>query len=283
MLSQEMMHLNSGWKDFLKILPRHIAQEVDKYRSASPQELRLRLDRQPILITAVKEQILTGRVTADDLCFCVNAATKYSPWASATTVEGFVTAAGGHRIGICGEAVGQGTTFKGLRDYHSLCIRIASDHKGICGKLPELQGNILIIGPPGSGKTTLLRDLLRELSKKENVSVIDQRWEIFPSDFDPGIRTDILYGCEKGKAMDMLLRTMAPDTIAMDEITKDSDCEALKKAAWCGIRLIATAHAANVNDLRRRTVYAPLLQCGIFTQIVVLQKDKSFRTERLQP
>ena len=83
--------------------------------------------------------------------------------------------------------------------------------------------------------------------------------------------------------MDMLLRTMAPDTIAMDEITKDSDCEALKKAAWCGIRLIATAHAANVNDLRRRTVYAPLLQCGIFTQIVVLQKDKSFRTERLQP
>ena len=276
-----MMHLNSGWKDFLKILPRHIAQEVDKYRSASPQELRLRVDRPPILKTAAEDKILQCRVSADDLCFCVNAATKYSPWACATAAEGFVTATGGHRIGICGEAVGQGTAFKGLRDYRSLCIRIAADHKGICGPLPQLQGNILIIGPPGSGKTTLLRDLLRELSKQENISVIDQRWEIFPSGFDPGSRTDILYGCQKEQAVDMLLRTMSPDTIAMDEITKDADCEALKKAAWCGVRLIATAHAANTAELRRRAVYGPLLQCGIFTHAVVLQKDKSFRTERL--
>ena len=272
----------SGWNDFLKILPRHIAKEADRHRSAGCQELRLRVDRQPILVTAASELLLSSRVTADDLVFCVNSATKYSPWASATTMEGFVTAAGGHRIGICGEAIGQGTSLKGLRDYRSLCIRIAADHKGICGSLPQIRGNILIIGPPGSGKTTLLRDLLRELSRKENVSVIDQRWEIFPIGFDPGIKTDILYGCDKERAMDMLLRTMAPDTIAMDEITKATDCEALEKAAWCGIRLIATAHAANLEELRRRTVYAPLLQCGIFSQVVILQKDKSFRTERLK-
>ena len=276
-----MMHLISGWKEFLKILPRQIAAEADLYRSSSPQELRLRVDRPPILVTAAGEQILQSRVTTDDLNFCVNAATKYSPWASSTASEGFVTASGGHRIGICGEAVGQGNAFKGLRDYRCLCIRIAADHKGISGALPGLQGNILIIGPPGSGKTTLLRDLLRELSRQENVGVIDQRWEIFPSGFDPGMRTDILYGCQKDKAMDMLLRTMAPDTIAMDEITNETDCDALKKAAWCGVRLIATAHAANIGELRRRTVYAPLLQCGIFSHAVVLQKDKSFRTERL--
>jgi stage III sporulation protein AA len=79
----------------------------------------------------------------------------------------------------------------------------------------------------------------------------------------------------------MLLRTMAPDTIAMDEITRESDCEALKRAAWCGVRLIATAHAADAVELHRRSVYAPLLQCGIFSHLVLLQKDKSFRTERL--
>lgn len=280
-LSQEMMHLISGWKELLKILPRQIAAEMDPYRSAGPQELRLRLNRQAVLVTATGEQILQSVVTAEDLTYCVNAATKYSPWAAATTAEGFVTAAGGHRIGICGEAVGQGSAFKGLRDFHSLCIRIAADHKGIAGVLPSLQGNILIIGPPGSGKTTLLRDLIRELSKKENVGVIDQRWEIFPAGFDPGIRTDILFGCDKAKAADMLLRTMAPDTIAMDEITRQADCEALIKAAWCGVRLIATAHAANVSELRRRGVYAPLVQSGIFSQCVILQKDKSFRTERL--
>lgn len=275
------MHLISGWKDFLKILPKHIASIVESYYDAAPQELRLRADRPPILVTAAGERILNGKVTTDDLNFCINAATKYSPWASATAPEGFVTAAGGHRIGICGEAVGQGSGFKGLRDYRSLCIRIAADHKEICGALPELKGNILIIGPPGSGKTTLLRDLLRQLSRKETVGVIDQRWEIFPAGFDPGLRTDILYGCSKEHAMDMLLRTMSPDTIAMDEITRESDCESLKKAAWCGVRLIATAHAANAVELRRRTVYTPLIQSGIFVHAVILQKDKSFRTERL--
>jgi stage III sporulation protein AA len=276
-----MMHLNSGWNAFLKILPPHIAAQADQYQACAAQELRLRLDRSPILKTGTGDLLLQGRVTANDLNFCVNTATRYSPWASATAAEGFVTAAGGHRIGICGEAIGQGSAFKGLRDYRSVCIRIAADHKKIAGNIPSLPGNILIIGPPGSGKTTLLRDLIRELSKKENVGVIDQRWEIFPTGFDPGVRTDILYGCEKDKAVDMLLRTMAPDTIAMDEITRESDCEALKRAAWCGVRLIATAHAADAVELHRRSVYAPLLQCGIFSHLVLLQKDKSFRTERL--
>lgn len=276
-----MVYMISGWKELLKVLPRQLAQELERFCAAQPQELRLRLDRPPILVTVAGELVLKGIVSAEDLTYCVNAATKYSPWSAATLAEGFVTAPGGHRIGICGEAVGYGDSFKGMRNYQSLCIRIASDHKGIAGSLPSLPGNILIIGPPGSGKTTLLRDLIRELSKSENVAVIDQRWELFPSCFDPGQRTDILFGCDKDRAVDMLLRTMAPATIAMDEITKSSDCDALKKAAWCGVRLIATAHAANENHLRRRSVYAPLLQSEIFSHLVVLQKDKSFRTERL--
>ena len=86
-----MMHLISGWKELLKILPKQISAEVDLYRSAGPQELRLRLSRPPILIRAAGEQILQGRVTADDLNYCINAATKYSPWAAATIAEGFVT------------------------------------------------------------------------------------------------------------------------------------------------------------------------------------------------
>jgi stage III sporulation protein AA len=255
--------------------------EVDKLGRHQLMELRLRLGQLPILVLPDEVKCLQKAVTQQDISYVVSTASRYSPWTSASMASGFITAPGGHRIGICGEAVGQGTAFKSLRDYRSLCIRIAADHKGICGELPRLQGNILIIGPPGSGKTTLLRDLLRELSKQENICVIDQRWEIFPSGFDPGQRTDILYGCQKEQAMDMLLRTMSPDTIAMDEITKDTDCEALKKAAWCGVRLIATAHAANTAELRRRSVYDPLLQCGIFSHAVVLQKDKSFRTERL--
>ena len=276
------MHLNSGWKDFLKILPRHIAQEVDKYRSASPQELRLRVDRPPILKTAAEDKILQGCVTADDLCFCVNAATKYSPWACATAAEGFVTATGGHRIGICGEAVGQGTAFKSLRDYRSLCIRIAADHKGICGPLPQLQGNILIIGPPGSGKTTFLRDLLRQFSMHQTVAVADERCELFPDGlFSRGKALDVLSGCPKAQAIDALLRTMGPETLAMDEITAQEDCEALLQAGWCGVRLVATAHAATISDLRTRALYRPLLDANLFQHILVLRRDKTLHEERM--
>lgn len=270
-----------GWKELLSVLPRWLSRELDKHSDAAPQELRLRIGQAPILLTAAGERLLPGNVTEDDLCFCVNTATKYSPWAATTIAEGFVTAPGGHRIGICGEAVGTDAQFRGIKNYRSLCIRIASDHPGISKPIADLPGSILIIGRPGGGKTTLLRDLVRQISKRETVCVVDQRYELFPGCFQTGTRTDILAGCHKDRAVDILLRTMSPDTIAMDEITHESDCQALVKAAWCGVRLIATAHASDARELHLRKVYRPILDAKIFDHLVVLQKDKSYRTERI--
>ena len=51
----------SGWKDFLRILPKQIAAEVEQYRSDEPQELRLRVDRPTILLTANGEKILHSK------------------------------------------------------------------------------------------------------------------------------------------------------------------------------------------------------------------------------
>ena len=74
---------------------------------------------------------------------------------------------------------------------------------------------------------------------------------------------------------------MGPETIAVDEITSDKDCIALTEAGWCGVRLLATAHAASVADLRGKTVYKKLLDTGLFTNAVVLRKDKTWNLERL--
>ncbi len=270
-----------GWQELLRILPQWLAQEVDMRGKNRLRELRLRLGEHPQLVLDGREVFLNRSVKAEDLSFCVNAATKYSPWAASTVSEGFITATGGHRIGICGEAIGQGESMKGLKNIRSLCIRVAGDFPGIAASLAQLKGSVLIIGSPGSGKTTLLRDYVRQLSARENVSVIDQRGELFPACFEAGPRTDILTGCDKDRAFDILLRTMAPDTIAMDEITKEVDCTAMEKAAWCGVRLIATAHAADEDELHRRRVYAPLLNGGIFDHLVVLDRDKSWRTQKL--
>ena len=141
----------------------------------------------------------------------------------------------------------------------------------------------MILGKPGSGKTTLLRDLIRARGERENVSVVDERGELFPpcGSFPPGAHTDIITGCTKSQGIEALLRTMGPAVIAVDEITAKEDCDALIQAGWCGVQLLATVHAANREDLMHRPVYQPLLHCGLFDTLVVMQADKSFHTERI--
>jgi stage III sporulation protein SpoIIIAA len=56
---------------------------------------------------------------------------------------------------------------------------------------------------------------------------------------------------------------------------------ALKAAQWCGVRLLATAHASNKTDLLCREVYKELSTSGIFKTLVVLRQDKSWYTERI--
>ena len=149
---------------------------------------------------------------------------------------------------------------------------------------------MLILGPPGSGKTTLLRDLIRRISRmnRGSIAVVDERSEIFPMAngtfrFDPGPDTDVLLGRRKRDGINQVLRAMGPRWIAVDEITAEEDCEALSRAAWCGVGLIATAHAGSVREFRARSVYAPLMCSGLFRSAVVLHPDRSYHTERMGP
>ena len=66
----------------------------------------------------------------------------------------------------------------------------------------------------------------------------------------------------------------------MDEITAEADARALLRAANCGVRLLATAHGTSAADLRRRPVYRPLAESGVFQTLLILRQDKSFRAER---
>lgn len=79
----------------------------------------------------------------------------------------------------------------------------------------------------------------------------------------------------------MLLRTMCPQTIAVDEITAAEDCEALLNAGWCGVELLATAHAADRDDLFHRPVYRSIIENRLFDTLVIMQPDKSWRAERM--
>ena len=276
------------WQEFIRILPQWMRQQVDEQGRDTMLELRLRINAPPEIVKKNGSIWLKRGSCAEDLSFIINTATKYSPWTSNTISEGYITIPGGHRIGICGSCVYKQDHTMNIVNLYSLCIRIARSFPGVSGNVYMKSGSILIIGRPGSGKTTFLRDLIYQISENCSgaVAVLDERRELFPLGssiplFQTGKRTDVLSGCRKADGLDMAIRTLNPTVIALDEITNSDDCGALAYAAWCGVRLIATAHAGSKTELMCRKVYEPIMNQRIFDTLIILHADQSWKEERL--
>lgn len=270
-----------AWQSFLKALPPRMRQPVDELGKAGLQQLRLRRGELPRLEFSRGSWTLPAPVTQEELDYCVNAASRYSPWSVASAKYGFLTLPGGHRMGLCGEAVVQDGAVSGFRQVQSLCLRVARDLTDIAPEACDQWGSILILGAPGWGKTTLLRDICRSLSHGHGVAVVDERGELFPEGFSRGAGLDVLTGCGKAQGMEMVLRTMAPDYIAIDEVTAQADAQALLQAAGCGVRVLATAHGTGLADLNSRPCYRALADSGLFQTVLLLGRDKTFCRERM--
>ena len=280
--------MNCAWQAYINLLPHWMRQDVDRLGRDGLQELRIRIGLPPELILQEKTISLNRQTVEADLTFVINAASSYSPWTTGTISQGYLTAAGGHRIGICGVCIVQNSKVTGISAETSLCLRVARDYQNIAKAASHIEESILIIGPPGSGKTTLLRDMIRCKSNlgQGSVAVVDEREELFPlwkgkACFSAGNRTDILSACPKSIGIELVLRNMNPQWIAVDEITAVQDCEALLHAGWCGVNLMATAHAGSMHDLLSRPIYRPLITNRLFQTVLILHRDKSWKMERM--
>ena len=247
------------------------------------EELRLRQGGRLTLTLPEGEVPVPGtRVTGEDLEAVLDIATGSSRYtASQSLRQGYLTAEGGFRIGVCGTAVLEGGEVALYRDLSSLNIRIPREQIGLANRvLPGLlaEGRLestLVISPPGGGKTTLLRDLVRALSDEKNlrVSLVDERGELAAvhrgvPQLQVGRHTDVLDACPKAQAIPTLLRAMNPQVIAVDEVAVAGDVAALEQAAGAGVVLLATVHGAGVEDLKRKPILAGMLGLGIFRKAV---------------
>lgn len=213
--------------------------------------------------------------------------------------QGYFTMEGGHRIGLAGKAVVEEGEIKTLKQISFFNIRIAHERKG-CGKKVierlyegDKLKHTLILSPPGCGKTTLLRDLIRLISDgicfaPMTVGVADERGEIgasvrgIPTN-DLGIRTDVIDGCPKGEGIFMLLRSMAPKVIAVDEIGSQKEFEAICQAVNSGCTILATAHGSSYDELKDRPLFASFLKEKIFERYILLSGRRGKGTvEKIQ-
>jgi len=287
----------------LKSILYHLSEDVKN----SLEEIRIRENRPLEISYQGSFQYVTekGALTLDSRqAYCpsyeqcrklLERITNYSLYAMEEELRrGYITIAGGHRIGIAGRTILEGGSVRGIRDIGGFNIRIAREVVGAAKLLlPKLfsgEGgslqSTLIISPPQQGKTTMLRDVARSLSYGTyarqlpmKVAIVDERSEIAASvrgvpSFDIGPRTDIMDACPKAEGMMMLLRSMSPEVIVVDEIGRPEDALAIREAAHCGVKVIATAHAYNVQEALGRSELKGLIAEKAFRNIVELKRSQ---------
>lgn len=190
--------------------------------------------------------------------------------------RGFVTAECGERIGLAGQYVFEKGKALAVRDFTSLCIRVPHEIEG-CGDeiyekcLKDRLRSVLVMSPPGIGKTTILRDLSRSISADtaKNILVCDERGEI--SAGNTGATSDVLLFADKATAFEAGIRAMRPDVMITDELSAN-DCAAVEKAIFGGVKVIASAHFADVSDVK------PPFE-GLFERYVLLESERIGRVK----
>lgn len=292
--------------ELMKIFPAGIRKILMKMKAdfGEIQEIRMRVDRPLMIQKGCREYFVSEwglllnterdgyRVSKNELTETMEYIASYSMYAFEEELkQGFITIQGGHRVGVAGKIVMDGGKIKNIKYISFLNIRLSHQIRGCADQvLPYVIRehevcHTLIISPPRCGKTTLLRDLIRQVSngsrfcRGKTVGVVDERSEIggaylgVPQN-DLGTRTDLLDCCPKALGMMMLIRSMSPDVIAVDEIGDYEDIHAIESVVNCGCKLIATVHGASIEDMKKKPLMQKLVQDRVFERYVILDNQE---------
>lgn len=283
---------------------RDILKKISGAKLKEIEEIRIRIGK-PLLLLGGRHELFVDiqgksvppekayRVEREDLLQTLERMTQSSLYAAEEEMkQGYLTLPGGHRVGITGEAILKKGEIQTLKHISGLNVRIAQEIPGkaalLLPKLFKPDGTFchtIILSPPKAGKTTLLRDLIRNLSdgnpaynvRGQTVGVVDERgelagmWRGVPA-YNLGCRADVLDGCPKWIGISMLVRSMSPSVVAVDELGHPQDVEAVLDAVRTGVSVLSSAHASSLEEAFQRPSLKALFDFGVFERVIVLSR-----------
>jgi len=278
----------------LTFLPKNLASlisQIPPEQKEEVEEIRIRVNR-PIEITLKgSPRFLSYIIQPEDAIHLLNKISQFSIYTLEEELKrGYITISGGHRIGLAGKVILLDGKVKAIRDISSFNIRIAREKIGIAEAMipyifQEDWMHTMIIGPPQTGKTTLLRDIARIISSGHSprginarkVGIVDERSEIAGCvngvpQLTFGYRLDVLDACPKAEGMMMMIRSMSPDVLIVDEIGRREDAEAIQEAVHAGIKLMMTTHGSSIEEIRKRPSLRDIIDLKIFERFVILSR-----------
>lgn len=261
----------------ISCLPRCVGDEILRIGRSragglcSLGEISLRVGGRCTLLCGGEKLSLLSTVSAEEMERTAERIMDGALYAHRDSLaSGYITLPMGIRVGVCGSAGYEDGRLVGISKISSLLFRIPGDGCDFSDRLFDaydggIGSGMLIYAPPGVGKTTALRALAGHAGRGRDavrVAVIDERCEFSEDDY-VGAEVDILKGYKRRQGIEIATRTMSAGLIMLDELSAE-DSEDIFEVIRCGVPIVATAHAGDIDELFCRSGISRLISSGAF-------------------